>query len=258
VITPPLSAAELLLDACLRAPNPQRSQTIEALIVGDPSWADLLWLAVEGKAECLIADALTRRPFTGALPNRIDRFLARLLRVNQHAVAVYRAEAAHLMPLLAANGIRATATGGIAVESALYDGRGGRQFSDIDLIVRPLDLTAVARLLARHGYRLGRPGGQPAAHTWHRATNDILVPFVVIDLHTALTGKPRESVEMLEQSLASRTTQPIPGHPEALLPVPPAELQLRHARALADKQQRACRPVSLRLRADIARLETLA
>ncbi len=151
---PPLSAAEILLDTCVQAPNLVRSQTIEALISGDPVWAELLRLAVERKAECLVADALTRSPFAGALPDRFGRFLARLLRANQHAVTVYRAEAADLMPLLAADGIHAMATGGIAVESTLYDGRGGRQFSDIDLIVRPPDLNALARLLIRHGYRL--------------------------------------------------------------------------------------------------------
>ncbi|TMC12672.1 MAG: nucleotidyltransferase family protein [Chloroflexi bacterium] len=255
---PPLSPAGLLLEVCVQAPTPQRSQSISALTSGDPGWAELLWLAVEHKAECLIADALTRPPFAEALPDRLDRLLTRLLRANQHAVAVYRAEAAHLMTLLGVSGIRAMATGGIAVESTLYDGRGGRQFSDLDLVICPPDLTALARLLTRRGYLPGRPGGRPTAHIWHRASEDALVPFVVIDLHTTFTGKPEEDAEMLEQALAPRTTQTIPGHPEALLPVPPPELLLRHARALAEQDARVRRPISLRLRADIARLEIQA
>jgi hypothetical protein len=252
----PGTSAETLLAACLDPPGPRTTTAIKTFICcAEPGWGELLWLGIQHKAECLLADALTQPGLAELLPPRLQRFFHRSLRASQHATAVYRAEAARISLALDAAAITAAAAGGIAVESALYGGRGARQFSDIDLITVSSQAGRLAEILAAQGYRRGRPGnGQATPGTWRRATDDIIVPLIVIDLHTELAHPAGEPAAGLEDILSRRVQQPIPGHPEAQLPVLAPGDQLRYARAAAEQQRRAGGTASIRLLADIRRM----
>ncbi|HVB44718.1 MAG TPA: nucleotidyltransferase family protein [Streptosporangiaceae bacterium] len=255
-ITGPGTSAETLLTACLDPPGTRTTAAIKTLICcAEPRWGELLWLAIQHKAECLLADALTQPGLAELLPSRLRHFFHRSLRGSQHAAAIYRSEAARISKALDAAAITAAATGGIAVESVLYGGRGARQFSDLDLITVASQADRLAETLAAQGYRRGRPGsGLATPGIWHRATGDIIVPLVVIDLHTGLPHVAGEPTADLEEALSRRVRQPIPGHPEARLPVLAPGDQLRHARAAAE-QKRAEGIANIRLLADIRRMQ---
>jgi len=118
---------------CVPAPRHKMTAVIEETIA-DPAfaWAELLELAINGKVICLLAETLTSGGVPEAIPPRLLRFLGRELRCNLHATRIYRAEVVRIAAAARQAGITCAAVKGIAAESALYGGRGARQFSDID------------------------------------------------------------------------------------------------------------------------------
>lgn len=259
VSLPSSQLAARVLDACVEPIGPRTAQNIEALVGAEHfGWGELLEVAIEHKTICLLAGTLTEVGLAELPPRRLTQFLGRTLRTNQHATSIYRAEAARISAALDVIRLPVAAIKGIAVESTLYGGQGARQFSDLDLLMLPEHLPELDRMLAGLGYRRGHHGtGRPvlSPNTWHRVTGDVIVPAVVVDVSSELGERRSGSVAALESLLARRTCQPIPGHPQAQLPVLDPGDQLRVARETASRSQRPGGPAGLGLRADIRRME---
>lgn len=223
---------QAVLEAICVPASPEQVRELLPPLLIDPAfrWGELLERAIEHKVLSLLADTVKAADLTRYLPPRLWRFMDHALRCNQYKNAIYRTEASRMAAAAQAAGVAFTAVKGIAVESTLYGGRGGRQFSDIDLLICPDGRSACAELLAGLGYQPGHPDAsrrtvvplparKPTATTYTRLLDDIIVPSVSVDLTVRLpTDGPGDAMPM-RHLLAGRKHQQIPGHPEVALPV---------------------------------------
>ncbi len=175
--------------------------------------------AILHKVLCLLADRLITTGLDRDLPRSISRFLDSTLRANQYKTSIYRAEAIRIMIAFGEVGLTAAVLNGIAAEFSLYSGRGARQFSDIDLLVPPADLTAARAVLAALGY-----SGSDKNTALARHLDDILVPRITADLTSSVLYAHSE--HDIREILSRRTRQPLPvsDQPLPILAAPDALL----------------------------------
>jgi hypothetical protein len=256
---------EVLLEAiCLPAPAEELRATIQPLLTAPaPDWGTLLASAVEHKALCLLADTVATTGLDTEIPPALRRFLASVLRTSQHKAVIHRAEAAAIVEAAAHSHVAFAAVKGIALESALYGGRGAREFSDIDLLVEPGHGDALRRALRLLGYQPGHY--DPIAHrivpeapssaTYTRLHDDLIVPCTVIDIRADLDGSSGLlSSGLAQRMLGRQRSQPLPGHPSVELPVLGVVDQLTLLVLSVRRRVQAGRRVPLRAYADAARL----
>jgi hypothetical protein len=89
------------------------------------------------------------------LPPHIRALLVEALDVNRERNRVLRAEAGRLSAALHRAGVPHAFTKGIALESTVYAGRGGRLLKDVDVMVAPTDLSRGADVLRSLGLTPG-------------------------------------------------------------------------------------------------------
>ncbi len=188
----------------------------------------LIEQAILHKVLCLLADRFATTELDRHLPRAISRFLAATLRANQYLTSVYRAETARIMIALGEADLTAAALNGIAAESNLYEGSGARQFTDLDLLLAPEDITAARTMLTGLGYQCSHA----EATTLTRHLDDTVVPRITIDL--ALSVHHTHSQDGIREILSRRVWQPLPGH-DQLLPVLAAPDALLHCLARLDR-----------------------
>jgi hypothetical protein len=238
-------------------------------LIHDPTfrWGELLEQAIDHKLLCLLADTVELADLTEIVPGRLLRFLRHNQRCNQYKIAIYRAEATRIESAAQAAGVTLAAVKGIAVESSLYGGRGGRQFSDIDLLVCEEDLPACADLLAKLGYRPGhadlssRTVVPPSAHgtgtptTYSRVLDDVIVPSIAVDLTVRFSEHGPGHDVPIRDVLDRCELQEVSGHPGVALQVLSSSDHLLFV-LLALRQERTGRGrhPSMRLCADALRL----
>lgn len=188
-------AAELLRSLC--DPRTDRAADL-ALPVGA-----ILHDAIEHKMICLLADHLDRTCLAPRLSRAVRRFLTSTLRTNQHKTLVHRHEAERIMAALARDHVPAVLLGGLAVESRLYHGRGGRQFSDIDILTAPTQRARAREILSRLGYTAPPDAGRAGLV---QLRDDLLVPRITVDL----TGALAHTSDAKAVTAALRRAEPAP------------------------------------------------
>lgn len=130
----------------------------------------------------------------------------------EHDTSELDAAAAVVLDELAEAGAEALLLKGPALRALLYGGSQHRSYSDIDLLIAPLQLDLAREVLARLGYTsadevqgVDHIGGNVHAETWI-ATNTDSVWKPMIDLHWTLFGA-RAAPEVVWRALWGRSTE---------------------------------------------------
>lgn len=179
-----------------------------------------LWeITVAAKLVGLLADRLLTG-HSDELTGPMREFLTSTLRAARHRTRVHRHHAAAAAAALQGRGIPVAVLNGLAYDAALYDSRGTRHLTDIDLLVPSHTTSAANQVLLGLGYtRLERPG-----ICYRLRTADLLAPTISIDVTSQLghTSDP----DTIHNALHRTTTDPHePGQP---LPVLTAADALQH------------------------------
>jgi hypothetical protein len=172
----------------------------------------LLEHAITARLTCLLADWLDRGGHAARLARPVQQFLRDQLRLNVHRWGLHHREAARVIAALQAEDIPAAAINGIACASLLYDGRGTRQSSDVDILIPASVEGTATQVLAGLGYT---PAGRPA--TFRRDLADPVVPDLYVDLTSRLAhaGDPAA----VTAALGRRVLAPSHAHAPEPLPV---------------------------------------
>ncbi|MEU6072788.1 nucleotidyltransferase family protein [Micromonospora sp. NPDC047074] len=112
----------------------------------------LIALAARHKMTPALAQFYRSAALMSALPIGLRDLLANSLAWNQYKVARLRDESIDIASRFAERGIRVVFNKGIALQHSLYDSRGVRSFSDIDIMVHPDDVPAVREAMQSLGY----------------------------------------------------------------------------------------------------------
>ena len=213
--TDPTAAVDEVLRAVCWPPTPDQPHLPHWLVRA--GFGDLLETAIRHKVLCLLADQLATTGLDRGLPRTISRFLAGTLRATQYTTRLSRAEITRIMMAFSDAGLTVAALNGIAAESRLYAGTGARQFTDLDVLLAPHDITTARTVLAKLGYH----STSPEATAFTRHLDDILLPRITLDL----TSSTHE--QNVREILSRRCWQPLPGHdhPLPVLATPDALLQ---------------------------------
>lgn len=225
----PTAAADVVLRALCWPPSPDQPHLVDWPV---RDWraglGELIECAILHKVLCLLADRVATTGLDCHLPRAISRFLSGTLRANQYKTRIYRGEIARIMVAFGEAGLTAAALNGIAAESSLYGGTGARQFSDLDLLLAPEDITLARAVLSDLGYH----SSSLKATTFTRHVDDILVPRITLDLTQPM---PRATDEHgVREILSRRCWQPLPGHGQPL-PVLAAPDALLHCLARLER-----------------------
>ena len=194
------------------------------------SWGELLEQALRQKLFAMLAYHVTSEEHRSVPPKPIRRHLERGLDLNRHAVDLLRLEAARIATALEGAGVVAVATKGITFESTLYGGLGTRPLLDVDFMIRRDDREAVLAVMDQLGFESGlfdwrqrrvvplsrrdlithrlNPDHLP---NFARPSGDPVVRHLYVDFANSLTWTSSPYEVPVEEALAERRLQPIPG-----------------------------------------------
>lgn len=192
----------------------------------------LLEYAITAKLTCLLADWLNACGHTAHLPRPMQQFLNAQQRLNMHRWRLHHREAARVIAALDAHSIPAAAINGIAHASLLYNGRGTRQSSDVDILIPAETADTAVQILTSLGYT--PTGRRPTARRLD--LDDPVVPGLTLDLTSRLahTSDPPAIVG----ALASRVPAPSHSHAPEPLPILARDDGLLHTLARVASQRR--------------------
>ncbi len=142
---------ELLL-CCARAHvDATRAARIRTLVAGDLNWSYLLQLAERHGLQPLLYWHLRTICADSIPPDYLQRLREAFQRVSALNVFLTR-ELQRLLTLFAQQGVQAMPYKGPALATQLYDNVALRQFSDLDILVRPRDVAQARTVLMAEGY----------------------------------------------------------------------------------------------------------
>jgi hypothetical protein len=142
---------ELLVDCCMTAWDPAGKAKIQQLLELPLHWEELIRLAEHhGLVQLLFQSAAG---CSGLIPAR--HYEALRLRSQQGACRAlwFTQELGRILKHLARAGIEAIAHKGPALATLLYGDVAQRQFHDLDILVRPRDVSRARLVLGKSGYR---------------------------------------------------------------------------------------------------------
>lgn len=143
------------------------------------AWAQIMALVRARDGQALLARRLSRAPDI-AVPAEVAQELHRFkLDVAIRALAGLSL----LAPAVAAAGVPVMALKGLDLAGRLYGDFGSRPMGDMDILVRPADVGAMAAALRAQGFRSGSTRRQ-AAH--HRVFHSPLPAGLPVELHWAM------------------------------------------------------------------------
>lgn len=117
---------------------------------------DLLILATRHRMVPTLADFLRRADLMSIMPVGFRHLLQHTLEWNRHKTRILLTEARRIESALREAGLAVAFNKGIVCQATLYDGRGVRSFSDIDLMILPDQREAVQQVLLKFGYETGK------------------------------------------------------------------------------------------------------
>ena len=188
-----------------------------------PDWNRLLAAARSERTAPLLAHAIERAELPQDCPPADARGALRREYLAAAAKSAILGDAvARLLSSFARAGIPVIALKGLALAETVYPSPALRPMEDLDLLIRPGDLTAAVRLLAESGYR----------EAWHGFPDFQRADGLVdVDLHTALLHEgeipTRLEVQAIETEALWAAAQPATIAGEAGLVLSPAH-QLLH------------------------------
>jgi hypothetical protein len=232
-----------LLCRDVRQPE-EREHLGELLRRPDLSWGELIEQALRQKMLPLLAWHVMAGEHGACLAKPIRRHLESVLDVNRHGIDLLRQEAARVVQALEAAGVPFVATKGITFESTLYGGTGSRPLLDIDFMIEPKNRQIVAVTMHRLGYETGLFDWQTGSVTplsrrdmithklnpdhipnLARPTGDPVIRHTYVDFANSLTWASSPYDVPVEDALATRCFQPIPGVEGVQLPCFSPEFQ---------------------------------
>jgi hypothetical protein len=183
-----LPAEERLLLLCARTPlQGQPRAAAGALLAGGLDWQRLLRLAAD-RHGLLPLLRLHLTALDGAcLPPEFRRRLEQAFAAVAARNMFLTAELRRLLAALDQAGLAAVPLKGPVAAATLYDHVTLRPFNDLDILVLPEETTAVAAVLADHGYR---PAADLASRPYHY--NQPFwksVPAVKVEVHWSFTRR---------------------------------------------------------------------
>jgi hypothetical protein len=181
-----------LLASCCRWNFPGAESVLT--VAADLDWQRLLRLARFHRVQGLAWRALGA---IGGCPDDIAEALstdaARIALDNLHAAA----ESRRLLDAFTAAGVRLMFLKGLVVATQAYGDSASKAGIDIDLLVRPSDVTRAIQPLRASGYQPFIPSGagDQAIVRWHRTRKESAwsrpASSTPVDLHTRLADNPR-------------------------------------------------------------------
>lgn len=226
----------LLELVCLGVETPARQALLGDLLKqAHFDWGELLEQAARHKLIWLLTQVLEAANHLHDVPRYIRHLLINALRLNRHELALLRREAAQLLRVFQQAGVPLVATKGIALESSLYAGAGGRHCGDIDFMTLPAQRDRILALMSQRGYQQGHrdwargliaPLSRKEQLIYQfspdhlpklvRLTGDPLIPVVVTDFAFSFTWTNSEYELALDHAFLHVTAQPIPGEDQEL------------------------------------------
>ncbi|WP_371345346.1 nucleotidyltransferase family protein [Ancylobacter sp. IITR112] len=194
-----------LLRACLRwdAAGNHALRTLHAA-----GWAQIMELVRARDGHALLARRLTRAPDI-PVPEEVAQELHRFkLDVAIRALAGLSL----LAPAVAAAGVPVMALKGLDLAGRVYGDFGSRPMGDMDILVRPTDMDAMAAALSAQGFRADTARRQT---TYHRLFHSPLPAGLPVELHWALgdrVGAP-DRTDLLDALWTQAETVDIGGAP---------------------------------------------
>ena len=140
----------LLLAACSGTAGPERHERIRSLLGEAIRWKVLFDLSNRHGVQPLLSQALAE--IGGAVPAGEMRLLEQRWQTNLHKALLLSRELIRIVDCLSALGIDTLAYKGLALAEFVYGDIALRQAGDIDLLIRPRDLSRVRGALHDLGY----------------------------------------------------------------------------------------------------------
>lgn len=169
---------QLLLACALRSMDAERHVRVQDLIDRGIDWVNLLALAGRHGLMPLLYWHL-KEPDVAGVPEAWLAGLKADFMANASWNLALTAELTKILDLFSASGIPAITFKGPTLAAILYDNLALRQFSDVDVLIRPEDLIRVRDLLLVHGYSAWPPLSAAQERFYHRWFNER--PFVRAD-----------------------------------------------------------------------------
>jgi hypothetical protein len=141
---------ELLLACTGEISGRERARRASSIVSAGFDWDKLLRLAEHHRLVSKVYESLSRLP--AAPPRFLERLGARC-RANAHQALWLTSELIRIAADFEARGIEVLPYKGPALAQILYGDVSGRQFGDLDLLVRQVDVARAKRALLDLGYR---------------------------------------------------------------------------------------------------------
>jgi hypothetical protein len=212
--------------------NDSERQMVRALLVAETlNWGELLEQALRHKMVPMLAHHIISNDLRFDLPTSIYLHLESALEWNRFQIEVYRREAVGVAQALAGRGIHFVVTKGIAFESTLYVGLGTRFMNDVDFMIAPRDRDLVLSVMTELGFRTFFEYAKDARREeissrlnpdhlpkLARTVDEPGIKSIQIDVANSLTWAKSPFDVSVEEALADRREQPVPGLPGVTLP----------------------------------------
>src|SRR5262245_10864562 len=218
-------------------------QMVRDLLSSDTlDWGELLEQALRHKMLPILAHHIISAGLRFDVPTTIYMHLESALEWNRWQIEIFRRETVRVANGLAGHSIHFVITKGITFESTLYDGLGTRYMNDIDFMIAPEDRDAVMNVMQELGFRPFFDWAKDARREEisSRLNRDHLpklareidqpgTRIINIDVANSLTWTKSPFDVPVEEALAKRVEQSIPGTPEVSIPCCRLKYQLRLA-----------------------------
>jgi hypothetical protein len=212
--------------------NDSERQMVRALLVAETlNWGELLEQALRHKMVPMLAHHIISNDLRFDVPTSIYLHLESALEWNRFQIEVYRREAVRVAQALAGRGIHFVVTKGIAFESTLYGGLGTRFMNDVDFMIAPRDRELVLSVMTELGFRTFFEYAKDARREeissrlnpdhlpkLARTVDEPGIKSIQIDVANSLTWAKSPFDVSVEEALADRREQPVPGLPGVTLP----------------------------------------
>jgi hypothetical protein len=212
--------------------NDSERQMVRALLVAETlNWGELLEQALRHKMVPMLAHHIISNDLRFDVPTSIYLHLESALEWNRFQIEVYRREAVGVAQALAGRGIHFVVTKGIAFESTLYVGLGTRFMNDVDFMIAPRDRDLVLSVMTELGFRTFFEYAKDARREeissrlnpdhlpkLARTVDEPGIKSIQIDVANSLTWAKSPFDVSVEEALADRREQPVPGLPGVTLP----------------------------------------
>jgi hypothetical protein len=212
--------------------NDSERQMVRALLVAETlNWGELLEQALRHKMVPMLAHHIISNDLRLDVPTSIYLHLESALEWNRFQIEVYRREAVGVAQALAGRGIHFVVTKGIAFESTLYVGLGTRFMNDVDFMIAPRDRDLVLSVMTELGFRTFFEYAKDARREeissrlnpdhlpkLARTVDEPGIKSIQIDVANSLTWAKSPFDVSVEEALADRREQPVPGLSGVTLP----------------------------------------